>query len=734
MYWKRIAVTVLVLVVYFANYAPAGQPEQVTCTGRVVDVQGRPVAGAKVTAYEMIFDGIAGNFDLHRAGEVISTEDGAFVFTAGQKPERSTFHECKIVAFKSGLALGSTVWKMREDETSELRLGSPEKLEGVIVDDFGKPIAGVEVRANLYVTAKNADGEEKREWLPGIKPLDKLGAKTDSRGRFLFNNLPADVGVDLLIMAPGKAITYTYQSEKNEPAFRAGQTDIRVALPAEARIEGQILDPDTGKDVAGTKFAVVATSSGLFYYRFVHTTNDDGTFSVGGLQSDKYLLRNGGFPPSTYVEAESGKITKIMVMADRLSRPSGITGVVRDPEGRPLAGAVVSTYPSVTEQFVTKADGKFVLRAKRAPRQSEDTIYIFVRHKQRNLAVAEVLDESVKEFDITATPGATLSGKVVDVEGKGIAGTKLSLVFWIGNRGYDFSDIFEIDNTGRYEINAIAPGCTYSVTAIADAYGRRSARTYTGGAEDQRVELEPMILSVANLSASGIVVDEFDQPVSEVNIMISGDGQPERRVITDAKGRFVVENICSGRISIFADKRRPRRFRGRTEAQAGETDIRIVVAEIDNRGRQVPSRPPSRLEKPLPELTGLNIELPADDIDGKMILVYFWDMQQRLSRNTLLRLTKRAEELKQKGVTVVTAQAAKINENVLKKWLKENNVPFPAGMAWEDEMKTRFTWGIRYLPWLILTDKKHIVVVEGFGFSKLDEKLKQIEEQENVLE
>jgi hypothetical protein len=726
---EKIAVMVLVLVVCFTNQAAAGQPKQVTCTGKVVDVQGRPVAGAKVTAYEMIFDGLAGNFKLHRTGEVISTKDGAFVFTAGQKPERSTFHECKIVAVKSGLALGSTAWKMREDATSDIRLGSPEKLEGVIVDDYDKPVAGADVRANLSFTVKNADGKETREWLSGIEPLDELGTKTNSRGRFFFDNLPVYASVDLLVTAPGKAIIYTYQSEKKEPAFKAGQTDIKVTLPAEARIEGQILDPDTGKGIAGTKFAVVATSSGLFYYRFVHTTNDDGTFSVGGLQTDKYLLRNGGFPPNTYVEAESGKMTKIMVMADRLSRPRGIEGVVRDPEGKPLAGAVVSTYPPVTEQFITKAGGEFTLKSKRAPRQGEGTTYLLVRHRDRNLAASVELDESVTEFDITLAPGAILSGKVVDVDGKGIANAELSLTFRMSSVGYIMRDIIEIDDAGKYEIMAVPPGHTYSVDASAEGYGRRIVRTYTGGAENQRVELEPMILSVANLSASGIVVDEFDQPVSEISIMVSGDGQPQRRAITDAKGRFTIGNICSGRISIYADKIRPQRLRGRTEAEAGETDIRIIVAEIDDRGRQVPRQPPSRVGKPLPELTNLKIELPPADIDGKMILVYLWDMQQRPSRNTLLRLTKQVEELKQKGVLVVAVQAVKVDESTLKGWIKENNIPFPAGMARGDETKTRLTWGIRYLPWLILTDRNHVVVAEGFGLSKLDEMLEKIEKK-----
>ncbi|HUU16981.1 MAG TPA: hypothetical protein VMW72_07525 [Sedimentisphaerales bacterium] len=41
-----------------------------------------------------------------------------------------------------------------------------------------------------------------------------------------------------------------------------------------------------------------------------------------------------------------------------------------------------------------------------------------------------------------------------------------------------------------------------------------------------------------------------------------------------------------------------------------------------------------------------------------------------------------------------------------------------------DEIK--FNWSTQVLPWLILTDKKHIVRAEGFNINELDEKLKQI--------
>jgi len=136
--------------------------------------------------------------------------------------------------------------------------------------------------------------------------------------------------------------------------------------------------------------------------------------------------------------------------------------------------------------------------------------------------------------------------------------------------------------------------------------------------------------------------------------------------------------------------------------------------------------PPELVGKPLPELKDLKIEISSADAGDKMILVCFWDMEQRPSRNCIIRLAKQAEQLKQKGVTVVTVQASKIDENALNKWVNNYNIPFNVGMVQGDEEKTRFNWGVRSLPWLILTDPDHTVRAEGFGPSELNEKISAI--------
>lgn len=137
------------------------------------------------------------------------------------------------------------------------------------------------------------------------------------------------------------------------------------------------------------------------------------------------------------------------------------------------------------------------------------------------------------------------------------------------------------------------------------------------------------------------------------------------------------------------------------------------------------SKPPSLLSKNLPNLQDLKVDLSSDDFNKKKLLFCFFDMQQRPSRHCIMQLAKQAEKLKQKGVTVILVQASKIDENKLDEWVKKYKIPFSVGTLEGDEEKIHFTWGVSSLPWLILTDKNHIVRAEGFNLSELNAKIKE---------
>jgi hypothetical protein len=223
------------------------------------------------------------------------------------------------------------------------------------------------------------------------------------------------------------------------------------------------------------------------------------------------------------------------------------------------------------------------------------------------------------------------------------------------------------------------------------------------------------------------VVDSNDKPVAGVRLYCSGEGQSRNTAQTDTDGKFTLEKVCAGKIRINADKTgntgAPRLY-GYVETEGGASDVRIVISQRPSSPRYEPKQPPSLVGRPLPELKKVGVDLPPAETDGKMLLVCFWDMEQRPSRNCLMQVAKQAEQLKQKDVVVVAVQASKVDQSALDEWVKKNSVPFPVGMIQDDAEKARFAWGVRSLPWLILTDRRHVVTIAGFGLNELEDKIK----------
>jgi hypothetical protein len=150
---------------------------------------------------------------------------------------------------------------------------------------------------------------------------------------------------------------------------------------------------------------------------------------------------------------------------------------------------------------------------------------------------------------------------------------------------------------------------------------------------------------------------------------------------------------------------------------------------VDGQGFKVsldPDEPlyrPALVGKALPDLKAFNLRLERSQTKDKRIVVCFWDMNQRPSRNCVQRLNKKAKVLARKGVFVVLVHAAKAEKGKLEAWLAKRKIALPAGRIEGDVQKVLRNWGVRSLPWLILTDNKHIVTTEGFGLNELNDKI-----------
>ena len=129
------------------------------------------------------------------------------------------------------------------------------------------------------------------------------------------------------------------------------------------------------------------------------------------------------------------------------------------------------------------------------------------------------------------------------------------------------------------------------------------------------------------------------------------------------------------------------------------------------------------LGKPLPDFSHMNVSFEKND--DKAVLVCFFDVNQRPSRHWINQLAKREKSLEKSGVTVVAIQASKVDKKRVDEWMKKNSISFPIGSIQSDEEKTHFNWAIKSLPWLILTNREHIVTAEGFGLDELEDQIRK---------
>jgi len=134
----------------------------------------------------------------------------------------------------------------------------------------------------------------------------------------------------------------------------------------------------------------------------------------------------------------------------------------------------------------------------------------------------------------------------------------------------------------------------------------------------------------------------------------------------------------------------------------------------------------SLLGKTLPETESLNLSVEPNEKKDRPVLVCFCDLNQRPSRHYVEELVKKAGELKTKDVVVTLVQAEPMEQKDLDEWIAKYQIPFAVGVLKDRPDKTKFAWGVKALPWLILTDRQQVVRAEGFAIDKLAEEIGKI--------
>ena len=301
----------------------------------------------------------------------------------------------------------------------EILLQKGESISGVVRTTAGEPIPGARVRIS---------SEEVR---------------TDDRGRFRLEDLSCFGGCNMDALAEGFCIVYA--------TVQGSEADI--VLPRESILSGRVVTSSEGNPIVGAKVKrgwhgdeVVTDGSGAFTMKKIppglHEIHVEHDLYLP-LVSGPWEIGEGEQIPEIELELESGLSVKGSVL-------SATTG-------EPVRGATVQVekFPE-SKEASCDGSGSFQLSGLRA---EEYVVSVSAEGFSDRTTRARVPATPDEQWTFTIEPEARIHGRVLDPDGKGVAGVRVHLSFREKRApeflGSSWEEYVLTDSRGAYELSGV---------------------------------------------------------------------------------------------------------------------------------------------------------------------------------------------------------------------------------------------------------------------------------------
>jgi protocatechuate 3,4-dioxygenase beta subunit len=449
-------------------------------------------------------------------------------------------------------------------EELEWKVHTGLAIRGIVVDSQGDPVAEV----NVHARPKPKPGDD-----PRGQRTSQWGAETEADGTFELAGLIAgsyELGVwngDYPPL-PEPAIVELAEGRDVE--------DLRLVLPATGSLKGIVRD-EAGEPVAG-----VTVTSGLVdtWSRAQARTGDDGRFHFEHVQTGRHRVtaESGWFEqmraPGTTDDDVQGELVEVTAEGTAEvelvveQRAGIIRGRVLDSDGGPVddafvdavrmsdSGAANSAWARTSMRWgwdrqpvLSDRDGTFELRE-----LAEGNYMIRAYREGGGEAVLEGVAVGSSDAVLTIVETGRIAGKVTLADGG--APERFVLTLRDRSAGFDRSDDF-FRTGGAFSLRELPPG-KYELTVSASE-----------GSAKIDVELEPnaviddlAIELVGKVTVKGRLVDaDTRAPIPGMRVsvgersgsmfMVGPDAPGDRRDVSDADGRFEVEDAPTGKVQLM---------------------------------------------------------------------------------------------------------------------------------------------------------------------------------------
>ncbi len=476
---------------------------------------------------------------------------------------------------------------------------------GVVVDEGGRPVGGVEIRA----IAQPGDR------LRGITSLRSGGTfRTTPAGRFRLSPLAAEVPHEIRLTRKGFAPATVELAPLPPPSARRPAPELRYVLRQGRTGFGHVVDP-SDQPIAGARVSLRRESTGsdmrMRMRRFLApadtpfegVTGTDGRFEIRDLPAGNWSLEASGagwaaltVPGLTLPEGAGATDLGTLVLTPGVA----VEGVVVDPRGQPLEGVEVKAASSADPM------SRFLLRDETKPgtltgpdgffriedRRPGDTVDLAASRAGYGPASAPGVraptDEPVR---LVMQPTSAVEGKAVDGDGKAVAGAQIVVLpSEMGGPGFSIQQALS-DETGAFRVEDVTPG-TVDLRATAARYQSAHLANLEVRAGQDLKGVE--VVLAAGASVEGRVLSPAGRPVGGATVRrVEKEGG--RRFFampvaaqSDGDGRYRLEGVAPGPQTFDADLEGYRRAVKDLDVRMGENALDLTLeggAEI--RGRVV---------------------------------------------------------------------------------------------------------------------------------------------------
>ena len=541
------------LLTVIALFAAHQKPDEVAkvITGRVIDTQGSPIAGAQVWLHARYDETDQSNSQATTDGQ------GRYTLAVPEVWARLPRHEQRhtIWAFAAGHQI-STADAYRalsgKGGAVDVTLGPATDTSFLVVGPDGRPLAGTAVEPFHFKTAMAYEFPP-RTMLPVVRGV------TDATGRPQLPALPREGFGKVQVTSEAAGIQRLRITDAaTEPAQRT------IRLRPVGRVEGRInadrpewaagitlyvateVDRPTGTELATEGGArVISGADGSFTIPAIAT----GKLTFGA-KVDQAIPVRPRFPET--LEVRSGETMHVEIPLEKAVRANGVIRV--KDTGEPVVGASISVgygSPRQHDTVVSDAKGQYATYVLAGDVRTQVTVM-----PETFVQLGEPWNErhqvppGATTFDLPAievVKGVAIGGRLVDMADRPIA--NMRVVGTAGNRRYAFATT---DPNGEFTTNSVPPDMKLSYSVwVNDHEQPVDATILTEEPLLLRAPIGPSPTKVVEAIMSGTVVDNDGRPVegAQVTILIESDGavgpgggrsmtQRRQSLTTDRLGRF----------------------------------------------------------------------------------------------------------------------------------------------------------------------------------------------------